>query len=161
MARASAFVAGMALGFALATGILVSHADPAQAEVKAAAEQAGVDVVDLQGAVNDTGMDPFVYLRGVGELPPLVPPKPPPVVVVTSTPLVDCIIRAESRGNPSAVNPRSGASGLGQFLPSTWRTTPQGKAGLSVFDPAANRAAVAWMLSVGRGGEFATLGLCR
>ena len=31
-----------------------------------------------------------------------------------------CVIAAESGGNPSAVNPTSGAGGLYQFLPSTW-----------------------------------------
>ena len=32
-----------------------------------------------------------------------------------------CVIQAESGGNPSAVNPSSGAGGLYQFLPSTWQ----------------------------------------
>jgi hypothetical protein len=31
-----------------------------------------------------------------------------------------CVIQRESGGNPSAVNPSSGAGGLYQFLPSTW-----------------------------------------
>jgi hypothetical protein len=31
-----------------------------------------------------------------------------------------CVISRESGGNPSAVNPSSGAGGLFQFLPSTW-----------------------------------------
>jgi LysM repeat protein len=31
-----------------------------------------------------------------------------------------CVIQAESGGNPTAVNPSSGAGGLFQFLPSTW-----------------------------------------
>jgi len=75
---------------------------------------------------------------------------------------VACIIAHESQGNPRAVNPRTGASGLGQFLTSTWRTTPQGRAGASVFDPVANRAAVQWMLDAGRAREFSvvTSGLC-
>jgi resuscitation-promoting factor RpfC len=33
-----------------------------------------------------------------------------------------CVIARESGGNPRAVNPVSGAGGLYQFLPSTWRT---------------------------------------
>lgn len=162
MARATAFVGGLVCGLVLGTAVLVGHADPAEAEVVAAAHQAGVEVEDLRGAVNSTGLDPFTYLRAVGELPPLIPPKPapPPPVLVASSPLAECLIRAESRGNPYAVNPRSGASGLGQFLPSTWATTPQGKAGLSVFDAAANRAAVNWMIQVGRAREFSTLGGC-
>ncbi|HUY47435.1 MAG TPA: transglycosylase family protein [Streptosporangiaceae bacterium] len=32
-----------------------------------------------------------------------------------------CVIQAESSGNPSAVNPASGAGGLYGFLPSTWQ----------------------------------------
>jgi resuscitation-promoting factor RpfC len=32
-----------------------------------------------------------------------------------------CVIQAESGGNPSAVNPSSGAGGLYGFLPSTWQ----------------------------------------
>lgn len=158
-------LAGAVMGFAMGTLVVASHADPAEAEVEVAAEQAGVSVVDLQGAVNSTGIDAFSYLRAVGELPPV--PHDPPMHLVANPPpakssaLAECLIRAESRGNPNAVNPRSGAAGLGQFLSSTWRTTPQGRAGLSVFDPVANRAAVNWMIAVGRAGEFSTLGLCR
>jgi len=33
-----------------------------------------------------------------------------------------CVIQAESGGNPTAVNPSSGAGGLYQFLPSTWQS---------------------------------------
>jgi hypothetical protein len=47
------------------------------------------------------------------------------------------------------------ASGLGGFLPSTWATTPQGRAGYSIWDGYAQVEAIAWMLSVGRGREFA------
>lgn len=37
-----------------------------------------------------------------------------------------CVIARESGGNPRAVNPRSGAGGLYQFLPSTWRSLGYG-----------------------------------
>ena len=50
----------------------------------------------------------------------------------------------ESNYNPQAFNASSGASGLFQFLPSTWANTPQGKAGMSVFDATANAQAAAW-----------------
>ena len=50
-----------------------------------------------------------------------------------------------------AHNP-SGASGLFQFLPSTWRSTPFG--GFSVYDPYANALAAGWMHVRGRGGEW-------
>jgi Transglycosylase SLT domain len=74
--------------------------------------------------------------------------------------VVECIIWRESRDDPYAVNPRSGAAGLGQFLYSTWLTTPDGQAGYSRFDPDANREMVYWMLDQGRGGEFATYWGC-
>lgn len=81
---------------------------------------------------------------------------PPYVAPVANTydGRVACVIRLESHGDPDAVNPRSGASGLGQFLHSTWLTTPQGKAGLSVFDPVANMAAIYYMFAAGRAAEF-------
>jgi hypothetical protein len=151
MARAMMFVGGLTCGFLLATAVMASHADDVSAEVSEAAAAAHVNPLDLQGAVNSTGVDPYTYLRGTGELPPLQP-------VGRVSPPVDgrvaCIIRYESRGDARAVNPRSRAAGLGQFLPSTWMTTPQGRAGLSVFDPSANRAAIAYMLGAGRALEF-------
>jgi hypothetical protein len=57
------------------------------------------------------------------------------------------IIDCESNGNPSAVNPYSGASGLFQFLPSTWATTAPsaGYGGASALDPEANVASAAWL----------------
>ncbi len=51
----------------------------------------------------------------------------------------------ESRYSPGAYNRSSGASGLYQFIPSTWRSTPQGRAGMSPFDPYANAEAAAWL----------------
>ena len=54
------------------------------------------------------------------------------------------VAKCESNYNPLAVNRSSGASGLFQFLPSTWANTPQGKAGMSVFDATANAQAAAW-----------------
>lgn len=69
-------------------------------------------------------------------------------------PRVACIVRVESRGDPGATNPRTGAAGLGQFLYGTWLTTPQGQAGFSRYDPDANLAAISWMLAVGRAREF-------
>jgi uncharacterized protein YraI len=62
------------------------------------------------------------------------------------------VARCESNLNPNAINPRSNASGLFQFLPGTWRTTPY--ASYSIFDPWANANAAGWMWSVGRRGEW-------
>jgi regulator of protease activity HflC (stomatin/prohibitin superfamily) len=51
----------------------------------------------------------------------------------------------ESRYHPNSVNTDSGASGLFQFLPSTWGGTPW--ASHSPFDPVANAQAAAWLYS--------------
>jgi hypothetical protein len=74
--------------------------------------------------------------------------------------VMDCLSWAESRNVPTAVNPRSGASGLFQFLLSTWMTTPQGRAGYSRFDPVASREATRWMIGQGRGREWSTWWMC-
>ncbi len=73
-----------------------------------------------------------------------------PVVVVVENPRLACIRRIESHNDPNATNRYSGAMGLYQFLPSTWRTTPQGRAGLSAYDPVAATAAAEWMIRQGR-----------
>jgi soluble lytic murein transglycosylase-like protein len=52
------------------------------------------------------------------------------------------IAKCESGYNPNAVNRSSGASGLFQFMPSTWAHLPW--AGQSVFDPVANAQAAAY-----------------
>ena len=49
----------------------------------------------------------------------------------------------ESTYNPYSVNRTSAASGLFQFLPSTWAGTPY--ASQSPFDPVANSTAAAWL----------------
>ena len=53
--------------------------------------------------------------------------------------------------DPHAYNP-SGASGLFQFIASTWQTTPYRN--FSRTDPYASALAAGWMHSVGRGGEW-------
>jgi peptidoglycan hydrolase CwlO-like protein len=57
------------------------------------------------------------------------------------------ILQCESLGDADAYNPYSGASGLFQFLPSTWASTsPQaGFSGASVFDGEANIGTAAWL----------------
>jgi uncharacterized protein YraI len=62
------------------------------------------------------------------------------------------VAQCESGLNPGAYNASSAASGLFQFLPGTWATTPY--AASSIFDPYANANAAAWMWSVGRRGEW-------
>lgn len=57
------------------------------------------------------------------------------------------IIDCESNGDPDAYNPYSGASGLFQFLPSTWASTAPkaGYPGSGPFEPEANIASAAWL----------------
>lgn len=62
------------------------------------------------------------------------------------------VASCESGLDPGAYNASSGASGLFQFLPGTWASTPYG--GSSVFDASANANAAAWMWSMGRRGEW-------
>lgn len=62
------------------------------------------------------------------------------------------VARCESVLDPTAVNPSSGASGLFQFMPGTWRTTPF--ADQDIFDPVANANAAAWMWANGRRNEW-------
>lgn len=57
----------------------------------------------------------------------------------------------ESRYHPTSVNSDSGASGLFQFMPSTWGGTPW--ASKSPFDPVANAQAAAWLYSRPWGGH--------
>lgn len=62
------------------------------------------------------------------------------------------VARCESNLNPNAVNAGSQASGLFQFLPSTWATTPY--ADEDIFDPVASANAAAWMWDNGRRNEW-------
>jgi len=61
----------------------------------------------------------------------------------------------ESRYNPGAYN-ASGASGLFQFMPSTWaaNSVRAGFAGASVFDPVASANVAAWMFVRGQAGQW-------
>jgi len=61
----------------------------------------------------------------------------------------------ESRYNPGAYN-ASGASGLFQFLPSTWaaNSVRAGFGGTSPFDPVAAANVAAWMFARGQAGQW-------
>jgi hypothetical protein len=67
------------------------------------------------------------------------------------------IIEHESltSGLQFAKNPTSTASGLYQFLTSTFASTPYGQAGMSIWSPCAQSLAAGWMHQNGRGGEWA------
>jgi len=62
----------------------------------------------------------------------------------------------ESRYNPNAFNASSGASGLFQFLATTWaaNSVRAGYAGASVFDPVANANTAAYMFANGQARQW-------
>ena len=62
----------------------------------------------------------------------------------------------ESRYNPTAFNASSGASGLFQFLATTWaaNSVRAGYAGASVFDPVANANTAAYMFGIGQARQW-------
>jgi len=81
-----------------------------------AAAQAGVDPVDLQGAVNTTGLAPREYLYAVGELA-----RPLPTFETAVMVRVACIERKESGGANVPNRQGSGAGGVLQYMESTFR----------------------------------------
>lgn len=85
------------------------QAEPSDETMQAAAE-ANVDVTDLLGAMNTTGLDARPYLIGVGEIAP-----PAPAYGVW-----DRIAECESGGN-WAINTGNGFYGGVQFDLASWR----------------------------------------
>jgi soluble lytic murein transglycosylase-like protein len=63
------------------------------------------------------------------------------------------VAACESGGSATARN-ASGATGLFQFMPSTFESTPQGQAGASITDPVASAQAAAWMYSQGQQSQW-------
>ncbi len=63
----------------------------------------------------------------------------------------------ESRYNPYAINARSGAAGLFQFMPATWvaNSARAGYGGASVFDPSASANVAAYMFRNGQAWQWA------
>ena len=123
-------------------------------DVQELADENGLDAGDLQAAADTVGATPYDYLVSEGVIKPAIPPA--------VERRLDCIAWYESKDTPGATNPISKAAGLFQFLWSTWRGTPQGKAGMSPYDPIAARSAARWMLNQGRAREWVAVqrGLC-
>ena len=57
---------------------------------------------------------------------------------------LDCMIQRESSWDPGAVSAGGRYVGLAQFDAPTWASTPQGRSGLSRYDPYASIDAMAW-----------------
>ena len=83
-----------------------------------------------QVALTATALDPRSYLY---------------LAAPDLAPRLDCVIGHESGWDPARQNASSRAAGLAQFVPSTWAATPQGKQGLSPFEPVANIDAAIWL----------------
>ena len=66
------------------------------------------------------------------------------------------IMHRESRGQPDATNPTSGAAGLMQHMPQYWdqRAISAGYSGASPYDPVANINVSAWLLYQAAGGGW-------
>jgi hypothetical protein len=115
----------------------------------------------VQGAVVETALDTETEPEA-SEGPLLSPYEYLYAVYPRIARRMDCVIQRESEWKSWAVNRRSGASGLAQFLRTTWLSTPQGRAGASVFDPYANIDGAAWLATnVGwRQWQVVTFGYC-
>lgn len=89
------------------------------------------------------GGGPWDHPPAVEQWRPLVRQYFPSNRVEEALRIIDC----ESNGDPNAYNPYSGASGLFQFLPSTWASTAPkaGWGGHSVFEPEPNISSAAWL----------------
>lgn len=119
-----------------------------QADVEAAATLANLELTEIAYGRALTELETAerraAALAGVQHWRPLVEAYFPPELVEEALRVMKC----ESSGNPDAVNPTSGASGLFQFLETTWAwAAPQaGMSGRSRFDPEANVASAAWLV---------------
>jgi hypothetical protein len=162
------FVAGVVLT-TVAGAALGSHAaDPEPSEqVKHAAADAGVDPIQLAGAVNSVHVDPYVYLRSEGllehasTLPPPAPVLSTPPVLPAVSARVACIESKESGGANVANARGSGAGGVLQYMPSTFaaHAAEMGHPEYSLWNPAQARAVAAWDLAKGRRAQW-TVGGC-
>ncbi len=88
-----------------------------------------------------------------GPFPPLVERWRPLVAAYFPVDLIDqalAVIRCESFGDPTQVNPASGASGLFQHIPRYWpaRAAAVGFPGASPLEAEPNIAAAAWLVRV-------------
>ena len=113
-------------------------------------------VVESRTLIATTQLEaPVAEMRRVGTKPPPVPSEIEAIIRAAAdtwgadpTQLLR-VAYCESRYNPNAYNASSGASGLFQFLATTWapNSVRAGYAGASVFDPVANANTAAYMFS--------------
>ena len=131
-------------------------------ETVAAAAEAGVDPLDLQGAENTTGLDARDYLQAVGELVPVA--LPPAPTAPSGWPFggalaqrIFCVEEIESSHGRRMWNPRGWppprfdepAQGWLGWLPSTARAW-----GVVIGDRASEWDGARRMILAGAGGRF-------
>jgi soluble lytic murein transglycosylase-like protein len=145
--------------------LLLSTATPALADdsipedVAVAAAEAGVEPINLLGAVYSTGLPPREYLYLSGELEP--PYSPPQNVRPTGADVrVACIEAKESGGANVANRHGSGAVGVMQYMPRTFArgAAEMGHPEWSPWNPAQARAVAAHDLALGRRAQWAVGG---
>ena len=143
----------------LAASALLLLASLGVDDVQSLADQAGVDVIDLRGAINTTGLDPRSYLLMVGELDP--PPPPGPTFSPGLMARVACIESKESQGANVWNRQGSGAGGVMQYLESTFRShaAEMGHPEYSRWVPWQARLVAAHDLALGRRAQW-TVGGC-
>jgi hypothetical protein len=158
--------------FGLVVGVIAGAAVGIHAEdddVATLAHEAGVDEMDLRGATNTTGLDPWTYLIRVGELaqPPSVAVQtgtasisPPGAVPASVLARVACIERKESGGANVANRRGSGAGGVMQYMESTFRAHARemGHPEWDRWNPAQARAVAAHDLMLGRRAQWTVSG---
>lgn len=128
-------------------------------EVVSAAQEAGVDPIQLAGASNTTGLEPKEYLFQTGELQRPVPaPQFGPGVDARAW----CVEGIESHHGAAMYNSTpvwngEHAQGYLGWLPSTARSV-----GVTIGNRVSEWAGFRRMLSAGRGAEFAGIawGIC-
>lgn len=117
---ASVLVLSSLLGFAKSAE--AQSLDGVDEDTIVAAKEAHVSIPDLLGAMSSTHTTARQYLIGVGELeaPSLAPPLllGPPLGAAVAR--ARCIIGKESGGADVPNRQGSGATGPGQYFPSTW-----------------------------------------
>ena len=116
------FVAGAVFG--LVVGVVVGAAAGIRAtdedEIALAASEAGVDELQLRGAMNSTGLSARAYLESVSELPPPRTSGPLTPPAASAVAVFDRLAACESTGNWSA-NTGNGYRGGLQMDMTFWR----------------------------------------
>ena len=117
----------------------------------------------LEATVQLVAPEPEIQRIGTAALAPVAAPGDIQAIIVAAaarwgadpTQLLR-VAYCESHYNPNAVNASSGASGLFQFLASTWaaNSVRAGYGGVSVFDPVANANTAAMMFANGQSGQW-------